>query len=145
MNLGLFALLAGFLLPLALVVRLSGMLAMERGRGWGHPLSLVLTTYLVLAAVPVVALTPSVWVVVSGRSIETGALLLDYTATGWGLVKLAVNVAGVLLADATMPRVYDQLTQEPASTELPTRDYLLRDLGVLATCVLLAWAAAVHR
>lgn len=145
MNLGLFALLAGFLLPVALVVRLLGMLAMERDRGWGHPLNLVLASEVLLAMVPVVALTPSVWLVVSGRSVEAGAVLLDFTATDWGLAKLAVNVTGVLFADAAMPRVYDQLTRTPTSEVRPTGHYLLRDLGVLATCLLLAWAAAVHR
>lgn len=145
MNVGLFAMLAGFLLPLALVGRLGGLLAIERGRGWGHPLNLVLVTMLLLAAVPVVALAPSAWLVVSGKSIEAGAVLLDFTATRVGLAKLAVNVAGVLVADAAMPRVYDQLVRAPASTELPTRRYLLRDLGVLAICLALAWFAAVHR
>jgi hypothetical protein len=145
MNMGLFAMLAGFLLPLALCIRLSGMLAVERARGWAHPLNLVLATQLTLASVPVVALTPSAWLIVSGKSIEAGALLLDFTATGWGFAKLGVNIVGVLLADAALPRVCDQLTREPASTERPTRHYLLRDLGVLATCLLLACAAAFHR
>lgn len=145
MNLGLFALLAGFLLPLALTMRLAGMLGSEIGRGVGHPLILVLLTELLLAAVPMVALMPSAWAVVSGRSIQAGAMLLDFSATDWGLAKLGVNVSGVLLADVAMPRVYDQLTRQPVSVERPTRHYLLRDLGVLATCLLLAWAAAVHR
>lgn len=146
MNLGLFAMLAGFLLPLTLVIRVSGMMAVERGRGFGHPLTLMLATELLLAAVPVVALTPTAWLVISGKSMSDGALLLDFTATGWGVAKLGVNVAGVLLADASMPRLYDQLTREPHSVELPTRHYLLRDVGVLATCLLLACAAAaMHR
>lgn len=145
MNLGLFAMLAGFLLPLALVIRLGGLLVVERWRGWGHPLILVLSIELLLAGVPVVALTPSAWTVVSGRSIEAGALLLDFTASNWGLAKLAVNVGAVFLADAAMPRIYDQLTLAPTSTEQPTRLYLLRDVGVLATCLALACAAAIHR
>jgi len=144
-NVGLFAMLAGFLLPLALVVRLLGMLAIERGRGWQHPLNLTLLSYLTLAAVPVVALTPSAWTVISGKSIEAGTLLLDFTATTWGLAKLAVNVGGVLLADAAMPRVYAQLTRDPPSDDRPTLRYLLRDVGVLAICLVLACFAAVYR
>lgn len=142
MNIGLFAMLAGFLLPLALVIRLGWMIAGARGRGAGHPLVIVLTTELLLAVVPVVALAPSAWLVLTGRSIEDGAVLLGLTASRWGLFKLAVNVAGVLLADAALPRICEQLTREPASTLRPTRGYLVRDLGVLATCLLLAWAAA---
>lgn len=145
MNVGLFAMLAGFLLPLALVVRLTVLLAEERGRGFTHPLILVLWTELLLALVPVVALAPSVWVATTGRTIEDNALLFEFTATGWGMAKLAVNVAGVLLADAVMPRIAAQLTQEPATGIWPTRHVIARDLGVLAICLVLAGAAAVTR
>lgn len=142
MNIGLFALLAGFLLPLALVIRLGVLLAGEAGRERYHPVTLVLWTELLLAAVPVVALGPTVWTVTSGRGIEDGVSLLDYAATGWGLLKLAISVAAVLLADVALPRVYDQLVLEPTSAAYPTRHYLLRDLGVLAICLGLACAAS---
>lgn len=146
MNVGLFAMMAGFLLPLALSIRLAFLLAWERGRGWDHPLNLFLLIALLLAMVPVVALAPSAALVVVGRSIEDGAVLLDFTATRIGLAKLVVNIAGVLLTDAAMPRLQAQLTQLPVTGEMPTRAYLLRDLGVLAVCLLLALVAgALHR
>lgn len=147
MNVGLFAMLAGFLLPLALVIRLGWMATSARWRGlaWGHPLVWALLMLLALAAVPPMALAPSAWHVVSGHSIEDGAVLLDFTATRWGLAKLALNVIGVLGTDLMLPRFCEQLQQPPISTRRPTRAYLLRDLGVLAVCLLLALAAAVDR
>lgn len=145
MNTGLFCVLAGFLLPVALVVRLAWTLVAERDRGLFHPLTLTLLAWLLLAAVPAVALGPTVWSIVSGRSIEAGAMLLDFNATNWGLAKVAVNVLGVLIADLAMPRVYDQLTREPASRTRPSRTYVVRDLGVLGCCLALAVAAAVVR
>lgn len=145
MNVGLFALMAGFLLPLALVIRVGALRVAERRRGWAHPLNLLLTIEALLAVVPVISLFPSVFLLVAGRSIEEGALLLDFAGTRWGLFKLSVNVAGVLMADASLPRLTEQLTRDPPSTEAPTRSYIVRDLGVLVVCLLLASFAAVHR
>lgn len=145
MNTGLFCVLAGFLLPVALVLRLAWLIASELWRGWSHPLILTLASWAVIAAVPAVALGPTVWSIVTGRSIEAGAMLLDFNATRWGLAKVAVSTLGVLLADLALPRVYDQLTRPPFSETMPTRQYILRDLGVLATCLLLACVAAYDR
>lgn len=139
--------LAGFLLPLALVIRLGWMATEARWRGlaWGDPLVWALLMLMALAAVPAMALAPSAWLVATGHSIEDGAVLLDFTATRWGLAKLALNIIAVLGTDMMLPRICEQLAQPPISTRRPTRSYLLRDLGVLAVCLLLAWIAAVDR
>lgn len=145
MNVGLFALLAGFLMPATLVIRSAALLLAERQRGWSHPLNLLLWSWLLLAGVPVIALSPTVWSVLSGRSIEAGAMLLDFNATRTGLAKVAVTIAGVLLADAGFPRLYEQLTRAPISRARPTPLYLMRDLGVVAVCLIVALAAAFDR
>lgn len=140
-NWGLFAMLCGFLLPIGLALRLLAQAVWERGRGLRHPLVLGLLGQALLAAIPAVALVPSV-ISVCGRPNAAGELLLEYAATGWGAVKLAVTFAAVLLVDLTMPRVCAQLATPPVTSTWVTGRFLARDTGVIVTVLLLAWIAA---
>ncbi|WP_242095479.1 hypothetical protein [Sphingomonas sp. CROZ-RG-20F-R02-07] len=141
MNFGLFAMLAGFLLPLALILRLGAQAVWESYRGWSHPVVLALTSTALLTGIPVVALIPSV-LTVCGRPNAAGALLLEYAGTGWGTIKLALTLVAVLFADIAMPRVCAQLVVLPTTSVWPSRRYLLRDVGMIAILLIVAWLGA---
>lgn len=145
MNWAIFSLLAGILLPFALAGRILRQLVADRHRAIGEPVMLLRCAELLLLSLPITSAAPALLWLVMGTSETAGRAALDFMGTGWGVAKVMLTIAAVLFVDLVKPRMLDQLERRPPSAVWPTLAYVGRDLGVLAICLFLAFAASVSR